>query len=117
MKQITLQPHRRGMIILDVMAGLFLLAVMATLLAVTINTSSRSAARLRDQREAHQIAQQVLMRLQTRSDLPAESEQTRIEVVRSGHRVGSMEWIDVAVIHHGRRAELTGLAPAAGEAQ
>lgn len=105
------QHPRSGFILADILLGLMLLAALSTIIAVSLNMRHRSAMNLSRQRAALQTAQQVLLSLTTTAPAPAIEAGTSITISRTGPGVGAMEWVQVTVIHEGRRAQLSGLAP------
>lgn len=109
--QITRSRHERsGFLLADVLLGLILLATLATVLALSLNMRSRSAIRLAHQRAALQTAQQVLAALGSDGQAPAVDPGMTVQISRSGTRSGDFEWVEVTVVHEGRRAALVGLA-------
>jgi type II secretory pathway pseudopilin PulG len=103
--------HRRnGFLAADVLLGLMLLGVLATVLAMALNMRSQAALRLAEQRTALQTAEHVLMGLATDGRTPATDPEMTVQVTRRGERLGEYEWVDVTVIHGRHRASLVGLA-------
>ena len=106
--------RHRGMMTLDVLAGIFLLAALATLLAVAINERSRSAGSLFRQRTALSAAQQALAALQQNTAPTGADADVVVSVRRTGRVVGSQEWVEVTAVCDRRSATLVGLAPRPG---
>jgi len=97
-----------GFMTMDALAGLFLLASLATLLVVALNLRHRAARELASQRDALHAAQHALQTLQTSRQLPHDG----VIVIPSGHRLGERQWYQVAATKNGRSVSLFGLAPA-----
>ncbi|HWP40750.1 MAG TPA: hypothetical protein VNL70_07480 [Tepidisphaeraceae bacterium] len=93
---------------MDVLAGLFLLASLATVIVVTLNPRHRVLSSLTSQRDALHAAEQALHMLQTTRQLP----QTDLIIIPTGHRLGDYEWCQITASRNGRRVSLVGLAPA-----
>jgi hypothetical protein len=93
---------------MDALAGLFLLASLATLLVVAVNLRYRAASSLASQRDALHAAQHALQTLQTSRQLP----QRDLIVIPTGHRLGEYEWYQITSTTNGRSVSLLGLAPA-----
>jgi hypothetical protein len=98
--------------ITDAIGGLFLLAALATLLAVAIGVQSKGAKLLLDQRIANNEAQEVLAKLQEGGEAKVSDESANVSVERTGKHVGDKEWVEVKVVREGRHASIVGLAPA-----
>ncbi len=95
----------------DALSGLFLLGALATALAVAATLRQKSIAHLADPRAANSLAEQTLLHLQSTGQLIDDSSAS-ISLAHSGQRVGKQEWVEVTVLQNGRRASITGLAPA-----
>jgi hypothetical protein len=104
--------RHRAFMTLDAMAGLFLLASLATALAVAGNMRAKTALRLSDQRKANAAAQEALANLQSGGAAKVADESAKASVRYTGPRLGKSEWVEVTVEREGRHASLTGLAPA-----
>ena len=104
--------RRRGFMMADAIAGLFLLAALGTLLAVAIGMQSRSANRLLDQRRANNSAIESLANLQSSGEAKASDQSATVAVERSAKFVAGKEWVEVRVTLNGRHASIVGLAPA-----
>ena len=104
--------RRRAFMMADAIAGLTLLATLATLLAVAVTMRQKSATHLVDQRQANNLAQEALANLQTTGNANVSDGSVEISVDRTAKRVGDREWVEVNVVHHGRHASIVGLAPA-----
>jgi hypothetical protein len=103
--------RRKAFMTFDALAGLFLLVALATALAVAATLRQKSAVHLADQRAANALAEQVLLHLQATGQTMDDSSSS-ISIARSGQHVGKLEWVEVTVRRNGRRASMTGLAPA-----
>ena len=97
---------RRGFMLIEVLAGIFLLLALAMALGASVALRARNAQHLSDQRAALAIAQQVLAEGAAPADSPAQ-----ISIQRGDKRIGDRGWIDVNVTLNGRHASLSGLAP------
>ena len=105
------------MMTLDALAGLFLLGVMATLLAVASHARVRGADSLAQQRTALSAAQQALAALRDGDDLVKSNDVTVVSIQRTGRMLGGQEWVQVTATCQRRSATLVGLAPRRGGAQ
>jgi len=92
--------------LIEVLAGIFLLLALAMALGASVALRARNAQHLSDQRAALAIAQQVL----TEGVAPVESP-AQISIHRGDKRIGNRQWVDVSVTLNGRHASLSGLAP------
>jgi hypothetical protein len=104
--------RRRAFMMADAIAGLTLLATLATLLAVAVTLRAKTATHLVDQRQANNLAQEALANLQSTGDAKMPDDSAEVSVDRTGKRIGDREWVEVKVIHNGRHASIAGLAPA-----
>jgi hypothetical protein len=100
---------RNAFMTMDALAGLFLLAALATALAVAAHSRQRAAENLATQRSALAATQRVIAQLQT-----GQPEQDRVSIVHTGRRLGSGEWVEVSVEVDGRRVPLLAVTPATG---
>jgi hypothetical protein len=105
-----------GFMATDVLVGIFLLAAMATLMAVAGNLRYRNTRHLADQRAALQEARMALVQLQSGAQPTAADPSTQLAINHTGTRVGSREWVEVTVIRQGRRSSLVGLVTATDSA-
>ena len=103
--------RQRGFMMTDAIAGLLLLATLATLLAVAGGIHQKGGQRLLDQRIANNEAQDALAKLQRGGEAKISDESAQISVERTGKLVGGREWVEVKVIREGRHASIVGLAP------
>jgi hypothetical protein len=94
---------------LDALAGLFLLAALATALVVASRAQQRAAANLSAQRRALAATQRAIDQLQA-----AQPAGDGVHIANTGTRVGSLEWVEVGVDIDGHRVQLTALVPAGG---
>ena len=99
---------RRAFMTLDVLAGIFLLAALITLLAGAAKMRHSSARQFAAQRDALNVAQATLERLQTREPIVADG---NTSIVATKQYVAGREWVEVTVIRDGRRASIIGLVP------
>jgi len=98
----------------DVLAGIFLLAAMATALVVAAHVQASSAQAFSDQRKANAIAQEALLNLQTSGKATSSEQAATVSVQHTGERAGDGEWVEVRVVWQNRHASIVGLAPAGG---
>jgi Tfp pilus assembly protein PilX len=102
-----MKPQRkRAFMTMDALAGLFLLAALATALVVAAHAQQRAAHNLADQRRALAAAQSAIQNLSVNA--PIDDKQASVS--RTGLRVGEKEWVEVTGICNGRRVSLTFLA-------
>jgi Tfp pilus assembly protein PilV len=101
--------QRRGFMMMEVLAGLFLLIALSMALAASVGLRAKNAQKLSDQRAALAIAQQTLASGAAPADSPA-----RVSIKQSDKRIGNRQWIEVSVALNGRHITLCGLAPAQG---
>ncbi len=104
--------RRHAFMTFDAIAGLFLLAALATALAVGLNLRDKTTVRLISQRKANTVAQQALARLQAGGEASIADAPGSVSVQYLGTRVGSHEWVEITAISDGRRGSIVGLAPA-----
>lgn len=102
--------RRTGFLLADVIVGMFILALLTTVLLVSLNLRSKSMRKLESQRAALEQAERVLAGLQS-GGVPSELQGSQLAVRRTGKRVGTMEWVEVSISREGRTAAITGLAP------
>jgi hypothetical protein len=103
-------PHSRAFLMLDTLAGLVLLGALFGAMLYTGALRQRSAMRLSQQRRATEAARAVLTALQMNQPAAVDAS-VAVKVVRSGVRVGEMEWADVTAADGRGRAALSGLVP------
>jgi type II secretory pathway pseudopilin PulG len=105
-------PRRRGFMMLDVLIGIILLGALLSVLGISANLRNRAAVRMASQRAAMQLAEKALADLQRGATTAPADSQDSVVVHRSGQRIGALEWVQVIASHEGRKASLSGLAPA-----
>lgn len=105
----------RGILLADLMTGILIMALLATVLLVSLTLRSKSARKLEIQRAAMQQAERALVSLQD-GQLP-QAQDERLSIQRTGKLVGRMEWVEISVKQDGRTALLAGLAPTTRRAQ
>lgn len=105
----------RGILLADLMTGILIMALLATVLMVSLTLRSKSARKLEIQRAAMQQAERALVSLQDGQRPQAQDE--RLSIQRTGKLVGRMEWVEISVKQDGRTASLAGLAPTTRRAQ
>ena len=109
--------HRgRGFLLADLMVGIFILSLLATVLLMSLNLRINGAGKLESQRNATEAAQRVLSNLQNGRPI-GEADFIRLTLRRSGQKIGSSEWVEVTISLDGRHATLSGLAPTTQEGQ
>jgi hypothetical protein len=89
---------------MDALAGLFLLAALATALVVASRAQQRAAASLTAQRRALAATQRAIEQLQAARRIG-----DGVHVVNTNARVGSLEWAQVEAEVDGRRVDLMAL--------
>src|SRR5262245_44727153 len=103
--------RHRAFMTFDALAGIFLLAALATALAVAGNMRAKTAMQLANQRKANAAAQEALSNLQAGSEAKLSDVTAKVTLRYSGKRVGNLEWVEVTVVREGRYASIMGLAP------
>jgi hypothetical protein len=106
--------RRRGIMLIDVVLGLALLATIGVLLSATVGRHGEATERLAASRAALCAAENVLTDLQHGQAPPASDELTRWDVrqLQSPAAPVGQVWVEVHVVHRERTATLTGLVPA-----
>ena len=108
--------RRRGIMLIDVVLGLALLATIAVLLSATVRRYGEASDRLAASRAALRAAENVLTDLQ-RGHMPPAATDGRIRwdvrlMESSSAPPAGHVWVQVHVVHGTRSAALTGLVPA-----
>ena len=107
--------RRRGIMLIDVVLGLALLATIAVLLSATVGRYGEATERLAASRAALRAAENVLTDLQ-RGQTPQAATDGRIRWnvrrMESSAPPAGHVWVEVRVVHGTRSATLTGLVPA-----
>jgi hypothetical protein len=108
-----------GIMMMDLLTGLFLMAALSAVLFVGIQTRAKGAARLAESRAALRSAEAALGELQ--AGMPAPSQRAGVEVrisddAQTAAPAGS-KWVVVEATCAGKTASLRGLVPAAGGAR
>jgi hypothetical protein len=99
--------NRTAFVLLDVIAGIALLAALSTVLVVAANSVTLNAGHLAEQRAASNEVQSAMAKLQSGEKL----DDPNITIRHIGPRVGNREWIEVNATRDGHHASLIGLAP------
>ncbi len=109
-----------GYLLLDTLVGLTMIAMLITMLAVTLGHQRKASRSLAATRTAVSLAEQVLTNLQvghadfhiTTDDEDYDGEPTRIDAapLDGAHAPNQLAWVNVSVVYHGQVAVLTGLA-------
>lgn len=100
-----------GFILIDVLAGIFLLAALSTAMMVAINVRNRAAIKFADQRQAIELARQTLADLQANHP-PPNLPNARISISPTTQPARDLRWVRVTVELNGRSATLAGAVPA-----
>ena len=104
----------RAFLTADVLAGIFLLAAMATALIVAAHVQAKSENSFADQRKANAIAQEVLLNLQTTGKPTTAEAAAKVTVEHTKKVIGDGEWIEVRVEYQNRHASIVGLVKNGG---
>ena len=105
--------RRRGIMLIDVVLGLALLATIGVLLSATAGRYGMATQRMSDSRAALRAAEHVLTNLQRGQAPPASDTRIRWVVRRlESPAPGGHVWVEVHVVHRERSATLTGLVRA-----
>jgi type II secretory pathway pseudopilin PulG len=106
--------RRRGFMVMDAAAGLFLIGLVATLLVTSVSRQQSASRRLGDTRDAMRAAEDALIRLQTGQPAPTTDDRTTFLVrdLPDASPVSRMRWIEISAMVNGRKATVTGLVPA-----
>jgi type II secretory pathway pseudopilin PulG len=99
--------------LMDVIGGLILVAMLATVLAIAMNRQNRAQQKLADSRAAVRIAERVLADLQTSGKTAAADDDTRITIHRAEGAADArgLAWAEVHVAFRDQQASLVGLVP------
>jgi hypothetical protein len=102
--------------ILDLLTGLFLLAVLSAVLFVAVQARTKGAARLAESRAALRTAEAALGELQAGAAQPSGREGVEIRVMDEpqSKAPAGMRWVRVEATCAGKTASLRGVVPAAG---
>jgi hypothetical protein len=97
----------------DVVFGLAIVALLATLLAVAVNRQQMARQRLADTRSAQRLAEYVLLSLQHHQPIPPADDETKIEIhpTPGGSAPPGYAWTMVQTHVHAQAAQLIGLTP------
>jgi len=108
--------NRDGFVLLDLMTGLFLMAVLAAVLFVGVQTRAKAAARLAESRAAVRSAEAALGELQSgeKNPLPRAGVAVRVIDEPSAPAPSGYRWVRVEATCARKTAELCGVVPAAG---
>ncbi|CAN5465913.1 hypothetical protein BH09PLA1_BH09PLA1_16810 [soil metagenome] len=102
---------RRGFLLMDMMIGMVLLVVLATVLAVGVRSRQRGAMHLLESRAAIRSAEAALFELQAGANEPTPRRGVEVRVIddRSGNAPAGHRWVRVEAYCNGRSASLVGL--------
>jgi hypothetical protein len=108
----TNRDRQPGFIMIDVLAGLFLLAALASAMAVAMHVRQLAAQKFGDQRQAIEIARETIADLQSHHPIPTESQYpgVKISVAPTTQSSDHLSWRKVTVELNGRQATLEGIA-------
>ncbi|MBI1370964.1 MAG: hypothetical protein GC162_20210 [Planctomycetes bacterium] len=103
--------RHRGLIMLDAVAGLLLIATLSIAMLGAIKQYRMAEARIAAERAAMAIAETTMLHLQSGQPAPEDDAVTRIEVsaLQEGHVLPGKRWVRVTVRHAGATAALTGV--------
>ena len=101
-----------GMIMIDVLPGLFLLAALSSAMAVALHARQLATQKFGDQRQAIEIARETLADVQSHRPVPNASQYpgVKISVAPTTQSSDRAAWSRVTVEFNGRRATLDGFA-------
>jgi hypothetical protein len=100
---------RSGLVVADAVAGLAVLAVLATTIVIAVRSQRMASERLSDSRGATWAAERALVAMQ--SGRPAAGEDVRVDSVPAESAPEGFAWVRVHAERRGRSAELIGLVP------
>ena len=104
--------RRAGWLVAEALVGLFILATMGGLLAVTWHQEQVTLLRLADNRAAARVAEEVLIDLQTHQvPPPSEGESMRWSLLPTLSVSTTQAWVEVTAQVGKSRCVLTGLVP------
>ena len=100
----------RGFVVVDAVAGLALLAVLAMAIVIAVRSQGMASQRLSDSRGATWAAEQAIAEMQ--AGRPAGGN-VRVEAVDADKTPDGFAWVRVRAERRGRSADLIGLVPKA----
>jgi type II secretory pathway pseudopilin PulG len=106
---------RRGIMVIDAVVALGIIAALGTALVVAINQGHRASARLANQRGAVWAAEAALAQLQ--AGQPENPEGVEIEPLSDTTAPAGFTWVRVRAKHGGRTATLIGVVPLRAKGQ
>jgi hypothetical protein len=98
----------RGLMVADAVAGLALLAVLATTIVIAVRSQGIASERLSDSRGATWAAEEALAEMQ--AGRPAGKE-VLVDDLKADATPEGFAWVRVHAERHGRSADLIGLVP------
>ena len=105
----------RGFFIAEVVAGLALLALLMTMLAVALGQRQKAMNRLADSRAALRLAEAALSAMQNKTPLTGAGSGSSLSVMKLSApcEAQGFVWAQVNTTFNGRSATLVGIVPAA----
>ena len=100
----------RGLMVADAVAGLALLAVLATTIIIAARSQGIASERLSDSRGATWAAEQALAEMQAGR---AAGKEVRVDALNADAAPDGFAWVRVHAERYGRSADLIGLVPKA----
>jgi type II secretory pathway pseudopilin PulG len=99
--------------IADAVAGIALLAVLATSIVIAVRSQQRGAERLSDSRGATWVAERALAEMQAGRAVSMAASDVRVEPLDAESVPQGFAWVRVRGERNGRSAEVIGLVPKA----
>ncbi len=108
-----IHPRCRGILLLDAIMGLSVVALVAVVLAAAVGQTKRASDKLAQQRAAMRIAEQVLTQLQTGQEPTVANDGVRwgAQILEVQQAVAEHQWVRVSIEWQGQAASLVGLVP------
>src|SRR4051794_16241700 len=102
-----------GIMMMDLLTGLFLMAVLSAVLFIGIQTRAKGAARLAESRAALRSAEAALGELQAGVPAPTKREGVEVRVIDDPQTVApnGSKWVIIEATCAQKKASLRGLVP------
>lgn len=106
----------RGMMVAEAIFGLMLMALVLTVLLLSIAQQRAGQKAMTQQREAMRLAERAMLALQTGAAMPpSESGSVTVDTNGDGTDPADGRWVRVTARHGERTATMVGLVPANDE--